>query len=193
MRPQSRGGIRPLTMPLRANTRLSTPRLSFRLPALTAVRPVRDGDEAWGSRQECSICLEAVAADSGAWMVFPCHHGACGACVADLVRQVAGELIEHQQVCQPRGAAVQRHSPRFSMPLNAIPCRYNRRPDRRVVHCPLCRSLALVPPSSVLPGTVATPSPAGAAAAAAAAAPGHSGQAVMGPMGDGSWRLFWLV
>lgn len=73
-------------------------------------------------------------------------------------------------------------------------CRYNRRPDRRVVHCPLCRSLALVPPACLPQGTLATPSPAGAgAAAAAAAATGHSGQASIRAMGDGSWRLFWLV
>lgn len=122
------------------------------------VRPVREGDEAWGTRQECSICLEGVAADGGAaWMVFPCHHGACAACLADLVR-------------------------------------YNRRPDRRVVHCPLCRSLALVPPACLPQGTLAPSSPAGTGgAAAAAAAAGHSGQASIRAMGDGSWRLFWLV
>lgn len=60
--------------------------VTVNLPA-HAVRPVREGDEAWGTRQECSICLEGVAADGGAaWMVFPCHHGACAACLADLVR-----------------------------------------------------------------------------------------------------------
>ena len=49
-----------------------------------AVHPA--GDDEVGSSQDCPVCLETVAVTRDSWRVFPCTHGTCSGCVADLVR-----------------------------------------------------------------------------------------------------------
>ncbi|PSC72602.1 Nuclear control of ATPase [Micractinium conductrix] len=77
-----------------------------------AVRGAAPGDEGFGATLDCAVCLETVDVTADAWRAFPCRHGACSGCVADIVR-----------FNRRRGA------PGLDL--------------QRVVHCPLCRKLAI--------------------------------------------------
>lgn len=75
--------------------------------------------EVLGTRVDCSICLDSYEVSEANWRLFPCHHGACSGCTADLVKFSRQRVPDH----------------------------------KRIVQCPLCRELFIVP-HSVLPEEV---------------------------------------